>query len=93
MPKLKRVSDGEGYHGSLVEAITWNDDGSFKIVANHPVIGCSLRVGSPFAGTYSTRDWWMTTEVTEILEESKNKEGLYEYVKFKTKNSIYEMFG
>jgi len=93
MPQLKRVSDGEGCRGSLVEAIAWNEDGSFKeVVAGYPVVGCSVKVGSIIAGTYSTRDYWLTTEVTEILEERKDEEGKYEYVKFATENSIYEIF-
>ena len=94
MAQLRRVSDGEGYHGSLVESIAWNEDGTFKeVTGSKPTVGESMKVGTMTAGTYSTRDWWMTTEVTEILEERKNEEGKYEYVKFKTENSIYELFG
>ena len=94
MARLRRVSDGEGFSGSLVESIAWNEDGTLKEITGSKVtVGESLKVGSVTAGTYSTRDWWMTTEVTEILEERKNEEGKYEYVKFKTENSIYELFG
>jgi len=93
MARLIREKDGEGFNGSVVQAIAWNEDGTFKeIVTDHPVVGCSLKVGSVTAGTYSTKDWWMTTPVTEILEERKNEEGKYEYVKFTTENSIYEIF-
>jgi hypothetical protein len=93
MPQLRRVSDGEGFRGSLTQAIKFNEDGTFdKVVDSKPVVGYSFLVGTVSASSYSDRDYWMTTEVTEILEERRNEEGKLEYVKFKTKNSIYECF-
>ena len=87
MARLRRMSDGAGDAGARVEAIAWNEDGSFKeVVSDYPTVGCSLLVGSITARTYSNQDFWLTTLVTEILEERDN------YVKFKTKNSIYELF-
>ena len=92
MPRLRRLSDGKGHNGGIVKAISWNEDGSFKeVVAGHPVVGCSLMVESATAGMFTNQDHWLTTVVTEILEERKNEEGLYEYVKFKTENSVYEI--
>jgi len=91
MAILRRVSDGQGDEGSRVEAIKWNEDGTFKeIVDNKPVVGCSLLVGSVTARSYSDKDYWLTTEVTEILEEKEHNGGLY--MKFKTGNSIYELW-
>lgn len=85
MPRLKRISDGAGDMGARSEAIAWNEDGSFKeVVSNRPIIGCSMIVGSLTARSYSEQDYWMTTKITEILEESED------YVKFKTGNSVYE---
>jgi len=85
MPKLRRVSDGAGETGVKSQAITWNEDGTFKeVVSNKPTVGCSMLVGSMTARIYSRQDYWLTTVVTEILEE---KEG---YVRFKTGNSEYE---
>jgi hypothetical protein len=46
------------------------------------MIGCSLLVGSVTVRSYSKQDYWMTTEILEILEDSGD------YVKFKTLNSI-----
>lgn len=69
--------------GSRSEAIKWKDGKFESIVSDKPTIGCSMRVGSINTRTYSDQDWWMTTEVTEILEETDDK------VKFKTKNSTY----
>jgi hypothetical protein len=70
--------------GARSEAIKWKNDKSFdSIISNRPTVGCSMRVGSITARTYSNRDWWMTTPVVEILEETEDR------VRFRTKNSIY----
>ena len=80
MSNLIRDSDGEGYYGSRVDAI---DPITAEIVGHEPTVGCCLKVGTMTAGTYSTRDWWMTTPITEIISED-NKQ-----IRFKTKNSTY----
>jgi hypothetical protein len=91
MPRLIRESDGEGESGARSEAIQWKEDGTFdKIVSNRPVVGCSMLVGSVTARSYSNRDYWLTTKVTEILEEREEDGRLY--VKFKTGNSIYSFW-
>jgi len=88
MARLIRESDGEGESGARSEAIQWNEDGTFdKVISNRPVVGCSMLVGSVTARSYSTQDYWLTTKVTEILEE-KEENGIL-YVRFKTGNSIY----
>lgn len=82
---LRRVSDGAGDSGARSQAIKWNEDGTFlEVVSNKPVIGCSLLVGSSTARSYQWQDYWLTTVVTEIIEE---RDG---YIKFKTGNSVYE---
>ena len=92
MARLRRVSDNEMEEGAMSQAIAWNEDGTFKeVVSNRPVVGCSMRVGSVTARSYSSRDWWMTTEVEEIIEEKI--EGDLLYVKFRTQNSVYEFWG
>ena len=86
---LRRVRDGEGDAGARSEAISWKDDGTFdEVKGNRPTLGCSILVGSVTARTYSHRDYWLTTEVTEICEEIQNDKT--DYVRFKTGNSIYE---
>ena len=78
--------------GGLVQAIAWNEDRTFKeVVDSKPTIGCSVLVGSVTARTFASQDYWLTTEVTEILEEEKTEDGLLVRVKFKTTNSIYEL--
>lgn len=92
MPKLTRLSDGEGYQGSLVESIAWNEDGSFKkVTGSKPTVGESVRVGTMTAGMFTDRDWWMTTPVTEIIKEERNEEGKLTYMMFRTENSTYEI--
>lgn len=53
-----------------------------------PRIGVNMRVGSPYARSYSAQDYWTTTKVTEILEEFVDSDNRLN-VKFKTKNSVY----
>lgn len=86
---LRRTRDGEGESGGRSEAIEWNKDGTFNRIIDYvPRLGCSMRVGSVSARSYSDRDWWMTTPITEIIEEINSDD--VHYVKFKTGNSEYE---
>lgn len=85
MARLRRISDGKGDAGAVSNALRWNEDGTLKEIAGHrPIIGCSMYVGSVTARSYSDQDYWLTTEVTEIIEDTDD------YVKFKTGNSTYE---
>jgi len=96
MPTLIKIhEDGREEfkeQGQRIEAIAWNEDRSFKeIVDSKPVVGCSLLVGSVTARSYSSQDYWLTTKITEILEEKKDEDGFYESIRFKTENSVYEL--
>jgi hypothetical protein len=72
--------------GAMCDAIRWNEDDTFKEVAGHkPIVGCSLMVGSIRARSYADQDYWLTTTVTKILEETED------YVIFETENSIYKL--
>lgn len=72
--------------GARVEAIKYDSDGiSEGVVGNKPIVGCSLLVGSVTARSYSSQDYWLTTEIAEILEETEN------YCIFETKNSKYKL--
>lgn len=65
--------------GNRSYALKFKEDKTFdSYLSERPTIGCDLIVYSGISY------WWQTTEVTEILEDTEN------YVKFKTKNSIYE---
>ena len=85
MASLWSEDKTKGDSGGRSEAIEWNEDGTFKKVVDHrPRVGCSMLVGSITARSYSYQDYWLTTPVEEILEETEN------YVKFRTKNTVYE---
>ena len=85
MPSLWSEDKTKGDSGGRSEAIVWNSDGTFKeVIGSRPVVGASMLVGSITARTYTYQDYWLTTPVVEILEERDN------YVKFRTKNTVYE---
>ena len=90
MPTLVKVHpDGreefkEG--GARVEALEWHKNGKLKEVKGHePIVGCSLLVGSVTARSYSNQDYWLTTPVTKIIEETN------EHILFETENSKYKL--
>lgn len=84
MYSLKRESDGMGDSGGMSMAL-WLEGDDVKHEHNaRPRVGVAMRVGTLFAHSYIAQDWWQTTLITEIIEESEN------YVKFRTGNSIYE---
>lgn len=64
---------------SKASFITFDDEGKYKSHSIEPSIGSSLVLNGLFA--YS----WQTTDITEIIEQTDN------YLKFRTKNSIYEL--
>jgi len=90
MPELRKIhtngheeiKDG----GAMCDAIAWNEDRTFKEIAGHkPIIGCSMMVGSMRARSYANQDYWLTTVVTKIIEETE------EYCIFETENSKYKV--
>ena len=82
--RLTRLRDGAGDSGPMSQTIEWDDDEKATICENaRPKVGASMIVGS-YMASYLWQDWWMTTPVTEIIEETEN------YCRFKTQNSEYE---
>ena len=79
MYTLKR-SDGLIKRSEDVRWIEFNEDGRGKELHETPKVGLGL-IMSPFNMFFT----WQTTEVTELLEVSEN------CVKFRTKNSDYEL--
>jgi hypothetical protein len=79
--------------GARVEAIEWNENGTFKsVLSNIPVKGCSMLVGSVTARSYSAQDYWLTTTISEILESNIDEEGRPISFLFLTENgSTYEL--
>ena len=79
--KLVREKDGLTNVGHKAGWIEWNEEGRFKADHKEPAVGRALLM-SPFNDFFT----WMTTDVTEILENQED------YVKFKTRNSNYELW-
>jgi hypothetical protein len=79
--KLVRERDGLSNVGHKAGWIEWNEDGKFKELHDEPAVGRSL-ILDPQRMSYT----WLTTTVTEILEQKEN------YIKFATTNSIYELW-
>lgn len=78
--KLVRERDGLTKQSVDVMWLEFNDEGRFKDKHSEPAIGRSLLM-SPFSDFFT----WQTTDVTEIVEQRDD------YIKFKTKNSNYEL--
>jgi hypothetical protein len=78
--KLVRERDGLTHYGSRIGWIEWNEECRLKEKHDGPAIGRSLML-DPHRMSYT----WLTTIVTEIIEENPD------YIKFKTSNSIYEL--
>ena len=79
--KLIREGDGLTKAGNRILWIEWNEDGTFQSSHDEPGLGRSF-ILDPYLGSYT----WMTTVVTEIIEQRED------YIKFRTSNSVYELF-
>jgi hypothetical protein len=79
--KLVREHDGLTKKSKDIMWLEWNEDGRGKDRHSEPEVGRSLLM-SPFNDFFT----WMTTDITEILEQEDN------YIKFKTRNSTYELW-
>ena len=79
--RLVRERDGLTKLSNDVMWIEFGEDGRFKEQHKEPGIGRSL-IMSPFNQFFT----WQTTVITEIVEERES------YIKFKTDNSVYELF-
>lgn len=78
--KLVREHDGLTNQSKDIKWLEWNEEGRFKAEHKEPAIGYSL-IMSPFNQFFT----WQTTPITEIVEQKED------YLKFKTRNSIYEL--
>ena len=79
--KLIRERDGLTNKSKDIIWLEWNEDGRFKAKHDSIAIGRSLLM-SPFNQSFT----WQTTDVTEIVEQRED------YIKFNTKNSVYELY-
>jgi YD repeat-containing protein len=81
--RLVRERDGLVNRSKEILWLEWNEDGRFKEKHDDIAVGRSL-IMSPFNHFFT----WQTTSVTEVLEVAED----LSYIKFKTKNSTYELF-
>jgi len=79
--KLVRERDGLTKKGKKGFWVEWNDNKTGKELHNKPKEKYSF-ILDPYYGDYT----WLTTTVESIIEERED------YVKFKTENSVYELF-
>lgn len=84
MYSLRRERDGVGDAGGMSMALWFEGDEVMHEDNARPRIGVIMRVGSVYARTYDSQDWWQTTFITEILEETDT------HVRFRTGNSTYD---
>jgi hypothetical protein len=79
--KLIRERDKLTKESNIITWVEWNDDSTFKQTHDEPAIGRSLLLDGNILNFT-----WCTTTIKEIVEMSEN------YIKFETKNSMYELF-
>lgn len=85
---LVRDRDGAGDSGNMSMAlwIEYSPEGDPVRKHEHnarPRVGVAMRVGSIYARSFVAQDWWQTTPITKILEDTP------EMVRFETGNSTY----
>ena len=79
--KLVRELDGLTKYGREIGWIEFHENGTFKEKHDEPAIGRSF-ILDPHRFSFT----WLTTSVTEIVEQRED------YIKFNTRNSVYELF-
>lgn len=77
---LARYNDWKTMRGANIGWVEWNDDRTFKELHQKPAVGLSL-ILDPHSWAYT----WLTTPVTEIIEQDDN------HLIFQTENSKYEL--
>jgi hypothetical protein len=78
--KLVREEDGLIKKSKDILWLEWDAEGRFKDKHDDIAVGRALLM-SPFNEMFT----WQTTEVTDIIESTAD------YIKFKTRNSTYEL--
>lgn len=81
MYKLVRINDNLIKESLGILFVEWNEDKSFKRNHSEPKVGFTL-----YMGFLHIEDVWMTTAITEIIEQTDN------LLHFKTENSEYKLF-
>ena len=67
-------TDGRGDAGAMSMALHVGDDGNVVYEHNvRPRVGVAMRVGSLAGRTYSSQDYWQTSLITEIIEDTEDQ--------------------
>jgi len=76
----------KGDSGGMSDAIFVDEKQGCSVVHDaRPTLGAYMKVGSSYARTMQSQDWWRTNKVAEILVDT------HDYVKFVTASgSVYE---
>lgn len=84
---LERVTDKAGDSGHHLVSL---DPGTLVRIGDPGELhlGARIQCGSSYARTMQWQDWWMTSVLTEFIETSAD----LSYVKFRTNNSVYEVW-
>jgi len=94
---LRRVPDGAGTQGPILESYKWSD-GTDRTYVNESkaigspgeiYVGCRIICATHYPEKYLS-DFWLTSNVKEILSVQYDQFDLAIKVKFRTLNSIYE---
>lgn len=89
MPSLSRTRDGAGDSGAMSLLLRFNPDlNDLETKPGVPEIGWAIRVGSLTARSFNGQDWWQTSYITEILEDTTDDKG-DRTIRFLTGNSEY----
>ena len=70
---LRRLSDGAGDSGGESLALWLEGDEVRQEHNARPRVGVKLRVGSSYARSYQSQDWWLTNFITRIVEDAPGR--------------------
>ena len=82
---LTKKESGEIFRGEIVKFIEFDENGKFKAMHDKHQVGFSCIINPQYMN-YT----WMTTPITEIIEEGWDMQT--DILVFKTKNSTYELY-
>ncbi len=73
MPRLYKQTQPHVGDSGAMSLQVYVENGERKYEPGRPVVGRAIRVGSLNGRSYSNQDWWQTSLVEEILEESEDR--------------------
>ena len=78
---IEKNNTNKGDSGGLYILFRMDENGEIEKRSDiRPTVGWAVRVGSPYARSYSSKDYWTTTPIVEVLSDSPDE------VVFKTRS-------